>query len=562
MEDIQVLAFRTCTRGILNPFQEVPLLQCCSVVNMNKDKIWDKPNATPSHIVAGPNTIWHVGKCMLHIVTRGRFWNNNMNVLSLTDQGETFGDFKKNELQQTYSKDLIRYILGCLSVLERDRPSREQLMSHFELVISILGGQNLPPIIDDDRDAPYIPKDSRIPRGLTKEEGEVYEKLIEIASARSEKGSNFKTPHIITITDLAKDYDDLMAMMCLKELHRLDIVHIEGFVANLMPAESRALFGRGALDSMGLRDTPCAIGTIGDKRRKLVKQSHEFDNTESFMAKGSDLPKGQELLEKVFRKAKKNNYKITFLGISSLMDIAKFAKNNGTLLKDGLENVVLQGGYRIVGDQLMADPAAANNKFDMDGSQEFHDFIHKYQIPSTVWTKVATEAVPIYNSLFVSLEETKHPLGPYIRKVQVNQDLNFYKRACSDNPFAPHMTQDWYVATKSTWFAAGHEPDEPYPEGTDMIPYFTKVVAYDALAAVGAAGEDVLDAFHIIKPYTRTDAEHPTHRIIGVPTIEAEPGHPALIADKNLDGNMMGVIITALMKGSVLASKQGLKSPA
>ncbi|KAG4428846.1 hypothetical protein IFR05_015674 [Cadophora sp. M221] len=62
------------------------------------------------------------------------------------------------------------------------------------------------------------------------------------------------------------------------------------------------------------------------------------------------------------------------------------------------------------------------------------------------------------------------------------------------------MTQDWAVKTKSTWFAAGHEPDEPYPEGEDMLPYFTKVIGYDALAVVGASGEDVLQHLESSSP--------------------------------------------------------------
>jgi hypothetical protein len=525
----------------------------------------DKWKTAPANIIAEANTIWQVGKCMLQIVTRGRFWDEELNVLNPVDSGEKFGEYKQNTLHVKYSKNLMKYILGCLSARDVDRFTRPELLSHFEEVFSVYNGTHKAPIMDDIGDAPYEPTDPRIPKGLTNEEGEVYEKLIKIAEDRVSNGTGVKTPHIITITDLAKDYDDLMAMMCLKELHRLGIVHVEGFVANLMPADRRALFGRGALDSLKLYDTPCAIGTLGDPNRILEEGSHEFDNTGRFMALESTkdtLPDGQDLLERVFTKAIKDNHKVTLLGISSLMDIAEFAKEHKDLLINGLENVVLQGGYRVIENVLTADPAAANNKFDMDGANQFHAFMQEHKIPSTVWTKVATEAVPIYNTLFEFLEQTDHPLGPYIRQVQVNQDLNFYARACTGPLFAPHMTQDWYVRTKSTWFAAGHEPDEPYPLGKDMVPFFTKVVAYDALAAVGAAGEDVLQAFNIIRPFTsRPDAYHPTHRLVGVPRIMPKGEQPGMPQDQNLDGHMMGVVITALMKGSILAVQQGLECP-
>jgi hypothetical protein len=528
--------------------------------NFIKENKW---KTAPPHILAEPNTIWQVGKCMLQIVTKGRFWNDELNVLSPIDNDENFGVFKKNILHAKYSKNLMKYILGCLSVREVDRFTRTELLDHFREVFSVYDGSHQTPVVDDIGLAPYEPRDPRIPKGLTNEEGEVYEKLIRIAGERATSGTGVKTPHIITITDLAKDYDDLMAMMCLKELHRLGIVRIEGFVANLMPPDKRALFGRGALNSLNLPEIDCATGTIGDPNRVLEEGSHEFDNTERFMLPpNSKLTDGQELLKKVFKDAIKEGHKLTLLGISSLMDIALFAEEHEDLLREGLENVVLQGGYRIIDGVLTADPAAANNKFDMDGATKFHTFMQEHCIPSTVWTKVATEAVSIYNSLFEFLESTNHPLGPYIRQVQVNQDLNFYARACTGPLFAPHMTQDWYVRTKSTWFAAGHEPDEPYPLGKDMVPFFIKVVAYDALAAVGAAGEDVLQAFNIIKPLTlRHDAEHPTHRLIGVPRVVATDDQPGLPQEQNLDGNMMGVVITALMKGSILAVQQGLSCP-
>ncbi|KAG4427619.1 hypothetical protein IFR05_016899 [Cadophora sp. M221] len=98
------------------------------------------------------------------------------------------------------------------------------------------------------------------------------------------------------------------------------------------------------------------------------------------------------------------------------------------------------------------------------------------------------------------------------------------------------MTQDWAVKTKSTWFAAGHEPDEPYPEGEDMLPYFTKVIGYDALAVVGASGEDVLQHFGIVKPLKkRLDAEHPLHHIVGIPKTDGVDDEDGLPEEENLD---------------------------
>jgi hypothetical protein len=54
------------------------------------------------------------------------------------------------------------------------------------------------------------------------------------------------------ITDLAKDYNDLAAMVVLKELHRLGFVHLKAFIANLEPSRKRAIYRQAALDSLGL----------------------------------------------------------------------------------------------------------------------------------------------------------------------------------------------------------------------------------------------------------------------------------------------------------------------
>lgn len=526
------------------------------------DKTWA---SAPDYLIESPNTIWQVGKCIFHILTRGRFWSDEYNALNPVDGIDRFGDYKRNVLQKVYSRNLMKYILACLSADTTKRFSRNELLQHFEKVLSIFERTYHPdPVDESDLLSPYLPTNPLIPNGFTREEGQVYETLLKIVDQRAKLAGDGKQriPHIAVVTDLAKDYDDLLAMMCLKELHRLGVVFVEGFVANLMPPDRRALFGRGALDSMGYPNIPVGIGTIGDPNRTLEAHTHEFDNTEEFMPaleKKKDLKDGQTLLKMIFEDALEKGHKITVLTISSLMDMAKFSEEHEKLLEKGIENVVLQGGYRIINGKLTADFAAQNNKFDEQGADTFHAFMQRHDIKSTAWTKVAATAVPLYNDLFEFLDQSGHPLGPYLRKVQVQQDLNFYERACSDHPYAPYMTQDWYVQTKSTWFAAGHEPDEPYPMGKDMIPYFTKVVAYDALAAVGSAGDDVLEEFGLVKPIRkRKDVDDKTHKLVGIPAVRESESQPGLPQEENFDAEMMGTVITALLKGSILAKLQGL----
>jgi hypothetical protein len=62
----------------------------------------------------------------------------------------------------------------------------------------------------------------RIPPGLpTEDERECYRRLIRVRMNRGLQGQS--PPEIVVITDLAKDYDDLSAMIVLKELHRIGL---------------------------------------------------------------------------------------------------------------------------------------------------------------------------------------------------------------------------------------------------------------------------------------------------------------------------------------------------
>jgi hypothetical protein len=119
------------------------------------------------------------------------------------------------------------------------------------------------------------------------------------------------------------------------------------------------------------------------------------------------------------------------------------------------------------------------------------------------------------------------------------------------------MTQPWYLKNRSAWFSSGREPDEPYPTVEELVPFFINIIAYDALAAIGAAGEDVVKEFKFVKPFTtRPDAEHPLHKIIGVPPVK----EPPLPTDCNFNSAPMNLVITALLKGALLSVQQGMES--
>lgn len=397
------------------------------------------------------------------------------------------------------------------------------------------------------------------PEGLTAEYNSVYDSILHTVDERKHK----KIPpvRLVVITDLAKDFDDLLAMIVLKEFDRLGAVELLGFVANLNPAEMRARLGRGALDRLGLPEVPIAIGSKGEHANHEVLD-YEFAGSESFIApEGICLVDGQTLLHDIFTKAKQENYKVTLLAISSLMDIAEFAKNEPELLKATLEKVVLQGGYSIVNGKLEADIAATNNHFAFEEAQYFHRFLQDNAIPSICFTKVATFATPIYQTLLKQMEKTGVNVGQYLRAVQLGQDLHYWK--CASGPiegrFRPFMDEKWFLKNKTTWY--DKHPGEPGPEGDAITPWLDKVTAYDCLAAIGAAGDDILDALGVVLPLqTRLDAEHPIHQTVGVLPVPDpnNKGKNLLPEEANIRGEVFATAIQALALGSMKAVVQGL----
>lgn len=389
-----------------------------------------------------------------------------------------------------------------------------------------------------------------IPADLCDAEIAVYDTLLEALKNRAVKGT--KPPHLVVITDLAKDYDDLMAMVLLAELHRLGLVELEAFVANLEPAWRRANFGRGALDLLGLQSIPIASGTKGTEKPYNLND-YEFEdcafigpqNRENFEA-------GESLLKRVCQRAVDENRKITLILLSSLMDISQFAHKHRQLLEDAVDRISMQGGvYRDKKGHLEADNLAANNYFSLDHAMHFTKFIQDTNIHTTVYTKVAAFATKIHADFFAELADTRHPLGIHLRKTQLAQDVNFYKATmAAETRFQPFMTQQWFLKNRSTWFTnhSDNPAVEPYPPPEKVEKYLTAVVAYDALAALGGVGDDVLDTLRVLKP----DTEGSTCRVIGVcPSVNT----PDAKEDPGVYGKQMAAVIKALVKGSLICSR-------
>lgn len=424
-------------------------------------------------------------------------------------------------------------------------------------------------------------RDRMIPKerngvSLTRGERRFYEILLDIVEAR--RLSCTPKPRIVVITDLAKDYDDLAAMVVLKELHRLGVVELLGFIANLEPAANRALFGRGALDHLGLRTIPIATGTSGyppkeTKRHKV--EEYEFEKC-PFMADKSDhrlkakdsdeALTGEHLLFDLCSNAKKSGQKLTLLLISSLEDIHTFSSENVELMRNSVSNIVLQGGYEVTLDgKLKASTEANNNRYDLEAAEKFHALMQELKIKSTVYTRTAAIAATMEPEIFTQLAKTGNRVGEHLWTVQKAQDVSFYTNASQEDPllrFHPDRDQRYFLKNRTNWYKDHSDEKDKYPVG-EQVSEFTKVVVYDALAAIGVSGDDALEALNVLDinnsdeivtvPDTVRELKE-RHKVVGYEKKKLVEGKDVTEAVAGIHVDNMVTALKAFLKGSLISS--------
>jgi hypothetical protein len=341
-----------------------------------------------------------------------------------------------------------------------------------------------------------------------------------------------------------------MAVVLLTELHRLGLISLEGVIANLAPATKRARFGRGALDILGYGEVPIAVGSRGSERTHKV-HDREFKGSSFLVPQSASFPTGEELLLETFKRAADNGWKVTLVLLSSLMDISNFIIQNPDVVKNTIEKVVVQGGMYLDSGALRADSRATNNSLAFDHALYFIKYVQDNRIPTTVYTDKAAIDTTIPLEFFGLLQATGHALGSHLRKTQIAQNVKAYEDLINNlSPDWPFVSQYSFLETNSTWFSDGHSRDpqiEPYPSPQRLVPFLVAVDVHDALAALGSVGQDVLGDLKVLKQVPNS-----IYHVIG-----GDYSHN-FIKDSGVFGDRMADTIKALVRGSLLASRQRL----
>ncbi|KAL2136485.1 hypothetical protein VTI74DRAFT_3504 [Chaetomium olivicolor] len=400
-----------------------------------------------------------------------------------------------------------------------------------------------------------------IPFGKGTIEYGYYEKLQDLVSKRKPEDK----PRILVFTDIEQDYDDLLAVIFLAEMHRMGAVELAGFVANHHPAEKRAKFLRTVLRLLGLPLVPVAIGSVGttDLNKHAPDLFYGLKNTtfekQPWNAENVPLLTGPELLADLTNPRSP----ITVLLISSLQDISDFfnrqkAKGNSkAFFRQRFKKFVSQGGYKVEktndGKTVLAPlQTMQNNKFNIAAAENYTNCLTEFNLPSDAWSREAAKAARLPATFMQSLFEYGL-IGAHLKWLWMRQEFKFFWDPCNW-PFLPDLDVHWYLETR----LGLQKGSEEYKRlGHHSTPFsavmpFIKVIAYDCCAAVGAVGDDFMKEMSVLGELPGYNLEAHKHRVFGKSPDDLGGVNP---------GNLAVVMMTFLL-GGLKAAEESARAAA
>lgn len=350
---------------------------------------------------------------------------------------------------------------------------------------------------------------------------QTYTRLADFVANREEP-----TPRLLVYTDIDQDYDDLLAIIFLSEMHRMGAVEIAGVIANHHPAVERAWFLRTVLDLLGLPDVPVGVGKCGvEDRAKYIAPLYYGLKNATFIdvSKHMSFESANCLATRLAEGTGKNTrtgikQPLTVLLLSTLQDIGElFEHESGDYLKTYFKKFVSQGGYTVEnhnGRVIMQPTPAANNDFHPAHSKLYTQRLADLNLPSDAWSKFAATAARMPASFMQSLFKYG-PIGRHLSWQWLRQEFKFFWDSLH-MPFLPHLNVEWYFKTR-----LGLDPSEDkavfdalmtkYKEDrltfADVRP-LNQTIAYDCCAAVGAVGDDFMEAFGVLRQNSNNRSRH------------------------------------------------------
>jgi len=416
-----------------------------------------------------------------------------------------------------------------------------------------------------------------------------YEKLIKLVRERKPEDK----PRVVVYTDIEQDYDDLLTVIFLAEMHRMGAIELAGFVANHYPALERAKFLRTVLHLLDLPHIPVAVGTKGVQGVEKILPADDEDTKKAKSRKTKEALKAHApnfyygLKNSTFRNAPWNKNKDSFLSgtalvdklanqerpltvllISTLQDIGEYFDTHKTdpdFLRKNFTKYVSQGGYEVTqtnGNVQMAPVKdMMNNKFHPKEAANYTNYLANLKLRSDAWSREAAKAARLPGTFMEELFQYG-PIGAHLEWMWMRLEFKFYWDPFNW-PFMPFLNPAWYLNTR-----LGMQKDtEQFNKLKDTTIPFTyaapniKVIAYDCCAAVGVVGDDFMRAMGVLVPESEVPGYNRAahgHRVFGK-QVDDLGGVKAPVLAKVMQAFIMGGLRSTYKKAQAMPRFQKLQ---
>jgi hypothetical protein len=349
------------------------------------------------------------------------------------------------------------------------------------------------------------------------------------------RGPDYKHPFIICSTDIGRDFDDLGGHCMLSELDDLGATISKLFIPNLTNAEERTHYERCILKVLGMENAEAVCGTNGylnsKDKRVTMHTVNEYECNEKVMSiLDRKIKYKSGSIKGTYEQAEREGRKVIWLAMSSLADLRKFQIKEPALFLRVTEKVVFQGGCTLNSKGTLIPDNATNNTYDMTSAKACLKFLSDNKVETVTYTRVAASAVQLSGGFFNDLADIGHILGETFLEMSSKLWEVWWRNANGpeEGRHKPDHTAKWFVETCTDWFKTN--PGRMPGEDDDIISY-CKPVFYDALAALGVSGDDILENLGVLrKPLREDPRQSETHRIVGL--VAAKDG-----SKKDKDGN-------------------------
>lgn len=220
---------------------------------------------------------------------------------------------------------------------------------------------------------------------------------------------------------------------------------------------------------------------------------------------------------------------VTLVMTASCTEVAVFAKTYPNIFREKTQKLIMMGGALIASEKaargddsmiveytgnlvLVPDPAAQNNRLDMESSKDVFRIAQEQSVPIIALSRFLAKACCVPRVMFEALDSHGGALGRRIFQSEKESIEELWRRACATGEdrrgLAPRCNREWFVQT----FCHGQPDDE------DIWSSMQSINIYNALG-ICAALPMVVERFLTATPVSVRSA---MHYVVGLS--KASPG--------------------------------------